>query len=203
MASPNPKPFVPVGLSNPQVIPPIANPIPLSMPAVNQPHTDLKTGMMTMAWQQWFQQAYQRMGGSASVNPRVTTQTLGDDFPYNSITNTSAVVQYLNTIPFAPTALMDFYISQLGTTTIIDSLTCQNNASTPGSIGVFIATQNTLPPTNYTVFPLPANSGVITLSQFANVQMGSASYMGIVCNASAGPLAQQQIRCILKGRTIS
>jgi hypothetical protein len=191
------------GIQTPQPLPPIGNPTNLSFPPVSQQMVDPKTGVMTIIWQQWFQQAYVRIGGSTPVNPAVLSQTLGDDYPYNNLTNSSAVVQYLNTVPFSPGALFYFYISQLGQTTLIDSLTCQNNASLPASIDVFFAPVNTLPPIT-TPINIPANSGVISLTQFTGFQMGSASYMGILVNpASAPPLAQGQVHFILKGRTIS
>lgn len=203
MPSPSPKPQFPVGITTPLPLPPIANPTVLAFPPVSQPMVNPASGIMTIAWQQWFQQAYVRMGGSSPINPKVPTQVLGDDYPYNALANGSAAVIYQNNVPFSPGAPIYFYISQLGTTTMIDSLTLQNNANTPGVVGIAVAPQGTLPPV-ITQINLPANSGVISIPQFTGFQMGSAAYLSITSNPSSfPPFAQQQIHCILKGRTIS
>jgi hypothetical protein len=175
------------------------NPTTLAYPPLQVPMVG-PDGKPTQQWAMWFQQMYIRIGGSTPVNPNIKTQTLISAYPPNFYLVPAGQTFIFNGITYTAGQIIPFYQSGIGVSTVIDSLTVQNQSAVAGTLSVYVVPYNNLPsPANLLVdsLPIPVSTIPAAISQMASVQVGSGGYLAVTASPS------MQLLCTLSGRLLT
>ncbi len=105
----------------------MATQLALSQPPYQSPMTD-KNGMVTDAWNKWFQQLYLRIGGAATAPIQ----------NFNALTLTNIIAAT------APLNISSLYTSPIGQKTVINSFKVTNLDSVARTISVWLVPQGSL-----------------------------------------------------------
>lgn len=171
----------------------------LPYPPINVPFVDEKR-VLTSQWAMWFQQLYVRVGGAVTVDPTIPSQGLVSTYPLTLYIVPSGQTINFNGVNYTSGQVIPFYTSPSGVNTVIDSLVVKNITAFPVNLTVYSVPYNNLPSssnalvTNLSIAP---NSGNVTISQLANVELGSGAYLVVVVSQP------QSMICTVSGRLVT
>ena len=131
--------------------------IQLSPPPYSSPFVNPQTGVMSVAWQQWFQVLFNRIGGLSAP-------------PLNALPTESPLIvnQYI------PTSQTTMYTSPGALSTIIDIFSVQNKSNSAVTVSAWI-----IPP-NASMAPTPATLVINNISMAARSTQSFSAQIGTI-----------------------